>query len=73
MTDTTRTRSGAKDDSEGAEAIPVGRLVTEAQDFLGVEPHVVAGALHGQRKSELTVDECRALVEKWLSTPVKED
>lgn len=46
------------------------RLVAEANEFLGYPPHVVAGALHDVRKQNLTVDETKNLVNKWLAKPV---
>lgn len=49
--------------------IPVERLIAEAQDFLGVESYVVAGALHGQDATELTVAATQALVRTWLAKP----
>lgn len=53
--------------------VPAARLIAEAQDFLGVEPHVVAGALHGINDPELTVDAARERVNAWLATPAKEN
>jgi len=85
----THPRGASKDEPKGAERddkaeaavksapseprIPVTRLKAESIDFLGVEPHVVAGALHGRHDTELTVSDVRNRVQEWLSTPVEED
>jgi hypothetical protein len=56
--------------SEPANKIPVARLQAESQERLGYPSYVVAGALHGSTKKELTIDEAKSLVTKWLQKPV---
>lgn len=52
---------------------PVERLTgPDAYALTGYEGHVVAGALHGVGKKNLTIDEAKAAVKAWLSAPVKE-
>jgi hypothetical protein len=55
---------------EDAESIPVERLIHEP--FTSYPSHVVAGALHGVNRQNLTVEEAEAAVKAWLQTPVKE-
>lgn len=45
--------------------VSVARLISQAGGFLGVESHVAAGALHGVRDPELTVDEARQRIDAW--------
>ena len=51
----------------------VDRLVAESGDFLGVDPHIAAGAFSGQNKKNFTLDEAESLIQKWLKRPVEED
>lgn len=46
------------------------RLVQDADAFTGYPPHIVAGALATSRKQNLSPDETKALVEKWLQSEV---
>jgi len=51
-------------------AVPAGysheRLITDADSFTGYPAHVVVGALAGVKKQNLSADETKTLVEKWL-------
>ena len=58
---------------EEAPTYHVDRLTSESFDFLGVAPHVAAGAFAGQRKQNFTTAEAQGLVDKWLKTPVDVD
>ena len=56
---------------EGGEtAYSIDRLIAEAPSFLGCEPHVAAGALHGTDKEFLTIAEAKEAVEAWLAREV---
>lgn len=46
------------------------RLIREAQPLLGYDSHVVVGALHGDSREYLTVDQAKSRIEEWLSTVV---
>lgn len=59
----------AADPPEDAEAFPVERLISEAGAFLNQPPYVVAGALHGVDRKNLTLDEAQAAVDAWLQQP----
>lgn len=59
--------------SEGAEAFPVERLISEGKDLLGHDGFIVAGALHGISKKNLTLDEAKAAVDAWLAAPVAQE
>ena len=48
-------------------------LSDECYPLTGYERPIVAGALTDNQKSELTTDEVKALCEKWLASPVKEN
>lgn len=48
-------------------------LSDECFPLTGYERPVVAGALTYNKKSELTTDEVKVAVEKWLASPVKEN
>ena len=55
------------------EKFPVERLLSdECPAITGLERHLVSGALDGSKKTEFTSDEVKALVDKWLTSPVKE-
>ncbi len=54
-----------------AELFPVKRLIAEGRAFIGYPPHVVAGALSGSGKDEMTKEEAARRVERWLASPVK--
>ena len=49
----------------------VERLLGDSERFLGVQRHVLAGALHGNTKKNLTVAEARSLVEEFSARPVE--
>lgn len=51
----------------------VDRLIPEAWDRFGVEPHVAAGAFSTLRKQNLTLDEGEAAIKRWLKQPVEVD
>jgi hypothetical protein len=57
-------------DKGGTTAFSRDRLLRDAQPLLGLDTHVVAGALHASTEEYLTIDEARALVETWLTAPV---
>lgn len=65
--------AGESKAAEPEEAIEVERLVAESRGFLGVPPHVAAGALSGVTKSSITVADAKKRVDKWLETEVKVD
>lgn len=44
----------------------------DAYTLTGYEGHVVAGALHGIDKKNLTISEVKAACQAWLSAEVKE-
>jgi hypothetical protein len=54
-------------------AIPVERLIEEADAFLGVSSAVAAGALSTEKKKALTVDDAKEAVDTWLKADVKVD
>jgi hypothetical protein len=59
--------------SEDAPVHSVERLTgPDAYDLTGYEPHIVAGALAGVSKKNLTAEEAKAAVKAWLKAPVKE-
>lgn len=62
-------------DKKGAEAptYPVERILAESGDFLGVAPHVVAGALARITKKNLTLDEVRDAVKAYETRTVEID
>lgn len=43
------------------------RLIREADDYAGVSPHVMAGALSEVEGEEFTVDEARERATAWLA------
>jgi hypothetical protein len=51
---------------------PVERLITEAPALLGVPTYVAAGAFHEQ-ENDLSLDDAKAAVEKWLETPAHQE
>lgn len=58
-----------------SEQFPIERILSEDECYAltGVERHLVVGALSDTKKTQLTIDEVKAAVDKWLSSPVKED
>lgn len=58
-----RTRKGDKSFSRE-------RLLTDSQDLVGHPPHVLAGALYGDDREYLTLDEAEAAVNDYLSREV---
>lgn len=59
--------------TEEDEKFPVERLVRDGAKLVGHPPHVVAGALSGISKKNLTQDEAKAAVKAWLKTPVTKE
>lgn len=45
-------------------------LVRNAEALFGVKPEAVDGALHGIRNTELTLDEARSFVAKFMNRMV---
>ncbi|MEQ4486405.1 hypothetical protein [Cohnella silvisoli] len=45
-------------------------LMAHAQVLFGIQPEVVAGALHESDQGEWTVDQARSLVDKFLKRKV---
>jgi len=56
---------------DGGTAYSIDRLIAESDAFLGIPSHVMAGALHGEKKKHLTLDEARERAEKWSTSPVQ--
>jgi hypothetical protein len=56
-------------------SFPIERILSENECYAltGIERHKVLGALRGTKKTTLTIDEVSAAVDKWLSSPVKEN
>lgn len=44
----------------------VTRLMQDSVAFTGYPAHVLAGALHGDDREELTVDAAKKAIETWL-------
>ena len=65
----------AKKEAASANTFPVERILSkdECHALTGIERHKVVGALRGTKKTEMTIDEVKAAVDKWLATPVKEN
>ncbi len=70
MAESQQSEKGTSHAAEQPAKFPVARLIRDSFRFLGHPSHVAAGALHGSKKSEMTVDEAKAAVEKWLKTPL---
>lgn len=43
----------------------------ELPEYLGVAPHVVVGALHGEANKTFTIEQAQKLIGKWLNKPVE--
>lgn len=54
------------------DSYPVERLTTEPGFLPEYPPHVIAGALAGANRKNMTLDEARAAVKKWLDSEVAE-
>jgi hypothetical protein len=66
-------REAAREVDEDAQTFPVERLLgPDAYTLTGYEGHIVAGALVGVSKKNLTIDEVKAACAAWLDSPVKE-
>lgn len=57
-------KSGGKKEKE-PERFPIQQLADEARAYLGVSRHVAAGAFYGEKRTTLTIDEAKKLVEKF--------
>lgn len=49
---------------------PVSEIMASCKKTLGVNPEVLAGALHGQSGDSFTISEYKALVKKFLERKV---
>lgn len=66
-------REAAREVDEDAQTFPVERMLgPDAYALTGYEGHIVAGALTGVTKKNLTIDEVQAACKAWLESPVKE-
>jgi hypothetical protein len=76
--ESTRSRRAASEkpaEDSGPPTYTTERLIAEAPDFLGCEPHVAAGALYDAPK-EMTKADAKAAVKSWLKreiTPPEEE
>jgi hypothetical protein len=61
----------AKAARTGGDAIDRDRLIAESNAWVGYPSHVVAGALAGITKKQLTVNEVKAAVKAFLAGEVK--
>jgi hypothetical protein len=73
VADTETPKTPAADKPKDALAYEAERLVAESYDFFGEPSHVVAGALHGERKKHFTRDEAKALIRAFKKQPVSTD
>lgn len=64
-----------KPSAAASEQFPIERILSEDECYAltGLERHLVVGALHGNKKTQLTIDEVQTTVAKWLASPVKEN
>lgn len=64
-----------KPSAAASEQFPIERILSEDECYAltGLERHLVVGALDGNKKTQLTIDEVQAAVTKWLASPVKEN
>ena len=46
-------------------------LLANAEALFSVKPEVLAGALHGNERKELTIEEAKQLVDQFLKRKVK--
>ena len=60
----------AKKSVAGADKYGREQLADNAEALFGVKPEVVAGALHGVRAAELTLDEARSFVSQFMKRKV---
>lgn len=58
-----------------SDQFPIERILSEDECYAltGHERHIVVGALAGTNKTQLSTAEVQNAVDKWLSSPVKED
>lgn len=66
-----REAAKAADPDPGAETYTREWLMAAA-GAVGYPPHVIAGALSGIQKKNLTIEETQDACKAWLVTPVKE-
>lgn len=60
------------DPPESATSFPVERLISETGFLPKHPPHVIAGALAGVSRKNLTLAEAEAAVDTWLKSKVEE-
>jgi len=63
-------RKAAKNKAKGAPTFSKERMIAEAAAFAGIEPHVMAGALHDYEDDEITVADAKAACKAWLEREV---
>lgn len=63
----------ATEPAEDALTFSVDRLISDGGDLIGHESHVVAGALSGVNRKQMTLEEAEAAVDAWLKTPVSQE
>lgn len=70
-----KSESPKKESAPADESFPIERILSEDECYAltGLERHLVVGALHSNKKTQLTIDEVQAAVTKWLASPVKEN
>lgn len=56
--------------AEEAETFSVEALIEGGQAWLGYSPHLVAGALSGQRKKHLTIDDAAKIVRRFAERDI---
>jgi hypothetical protein len=67
-----RPRQRTAEAQQGPDKYEVSDLIARSSGFLGQPSFVVAGALHGKTE-DMTLDDARAAVKAYLSTPEKKE
>lgn len=70
-TETKAAKSEPKAPADSAGKYSVERLIQDSDPLVGYPSHVVAGALY-DAKGDMTVDQAKSAVEKFLNSEVKE-
>jgi hypothetical protein len=62
-------KAEAEDAPNKDDLIPRDRLIAQAREFTGYEPHEVAGALHSEKGDAFDPKDVKQLVRDWLKKP----
>lgn len=59
-----------KENAEPSQIYPLAELLASSEALFGCKPEIVRGALHGDKRTDFTVDEVKKAIDNYLKRRV---